>query len=189
MKEGANAEAKRRRSCIRLYPQALDRNDEGRSVKLEASKQHIGRLELMDGLRDRFESRMWTNVTHGEAIGGLEKGTRSLEQAKKCQHWLRRKGKGDQARCLESIFAYSVWNAARLHVDPALRQYRGCGNGIETLRHIFGSAQKMGKLTTKEYGSHSTYASKPSSIGRTEARAFGTEEYSHTTSGQRNRGE
>ena len=37
---------------------------------------------MLEVLRQRFEARMWQNVTEGEATGGLEKGTPSLEQVK-----------------------------------------------------------------------------------------------------------
>ena len=77
----------------------------------------IGRQEMLEVLRQRFEERMWQNVTEGEATGGLKKGIPSLEQVKKCQRWLNKKGRGDQAKCAESIAIRGVWNVARLHKD------------------------------------------------------------------------
>ena len=115
----------------------IDKEDDGRSVKLDAANQNVGRQELMDRLRCSFEARVWTTVTQREATGGLEKGTASFEQAKKCQQWLVRKGRTDQANCLEPIVVHSVWNAARLHADPELRQCKKCGKGAETLKHRY----------------------------------------------------
>ena len=63
---------------------------------------------------------MWQNVTEGEATEGLEKGPPSLEQMNKCQRWLNKVGRGDQAKCAESIAMHGVWNVARLHKDKTL---------------------------------------------------------------------
>ena len=38
---------------------------------------------------------------------------------------------------MESIAVHSVWNAARLHADPKLRQCKRCGEGVETLMHRY----------------------------------------------------
>ena len=65
---------------INLAPHSMhrwtDRSEEGVEIKLGA-EQNIGRQELMEGLRSRFETRMWKHVTQGEATGGLELGTNS----------------------------------------------------------------------------------------------------------------
>ena len=115
----------------------IDNEDGGGNIRLDTANQNVGRQELLDGLRCRFEARMWTKVTQGEATGGQEKGTPSLEQAKKSQSWLVMKGERQQANCLEPIVLHSVWNAARLHAGPTLRQCKKCGEGVETLRHRY----------------------------------------------------
>ena len=78
------------------------KGEEGMQIKL-GNDQHVGRQELLGVLSKGFEERMWQNVTEGEATGGLEKGTPRLEQMKKCQRWLNKVGRGDQAKCAESI--------------------------------------------------------------------------------------
>ena len=44
----------------------IDKNDEGRSVKLDTAFKNIGRQELMASLRCRFETDMWKKVTPGK---------------------------------------------------------------------------------------------------------------------------
>ena len=60
---------------INLAPRSMhnwiDKSKEGCDIKL-GTDQNIGRQELLEGLRSRFETRMWANVTQGEATGGLE---------------------------------------------------------------------------------------------------------------------
>ena len=93
---------------------------------------------MMSVLNKSFEERMWENVTEGEATGGLQRGTPSLEQIKKCQRWLIKKGRGGQAKCAESVaIIHGVWNTARLHKDKTLQMCSRCGKETETLRHRF----------------------------------------------------
>ena len=106
----------------------MDKKEGGKGVGIKfGTDQNIERQELMERLRQRFETRMWENVTPGEATGGLELGTPSLEQVKKCQQRFIKKGRGGQAKCSESIAIHSVWNAARLHPYPSLQICSRCG--------------------------------------------------------------
>lgn len=93
---------------------------------------------------------MWKVVTQGEATGGLELGSPSLEQVKKCQQWLIKKGRGDQAKCAEPIAIHSVWNAARLHADPVLQQCSRCGKEVETLGHRFWECIENAKIDSDD---------------------------------------
>ena len=98
---------------IDIAPRSIHRwtnerkGEEGIEIKL-GKDQNVGRQEMLEVLRQRLEARMWQNVTEGEATGGLENGTPS-------------QGRGDQAKCAESIAIHSVWNAARLHTDKTLQ--------------------------------------------------------------------
>ena len=56
--------------------------EEGVEIKL-GNDQNVGRQEMLKVLRQRFEARMWENVTESEATGGLERCTPSMEQVKK----------------------------------------------------------------------------------------------------------
>ena len=78
------------------------KGEEGMQIRL-GDDQKVERQDLMEVLSTRFEERMWKNVTEGEATGGLEKGTPSMEFAKKCHTCLRKIGRRGQARCAESI--------------------------------------------------------------------------------------
>ena len=117
---------------IDIAPRSIHRwtnerkGEEGIGIKL-GKDQNVGRHEMLEVLRQRFEARMWQNVTGGEATGGLEKGTPSLEQVKQCQRWLNKRGRGDQAKCAESFAIHGVWNAARLHTDKTLQMCGRCG--------------------------------------------------------------
>ena len=93
---------------------------------------------------------MWQNVTEGDATGGLEKGTPSLEQMQKCQRWLNKKGRGDQATCEGPIATHGVWNVARLHKDKTPQLCSRCGKETETLRHRFWECCENKKINSED---------------------------------------
>ena len=115
--------------------------EQGMQITL-GDEPNVDRQDLMDTLSTRFEERMWRNVSHGEATGGLEKGIPSMEQAKKCHKWMRKTGRRDQARCAESIAIHGVWNATRAHADPKLQICVRCGAAPETLKHRYWECEK-----------------------------------------------
>ena len=112
------------------------KGEEGMQIRL-GKDQHVGRQELLGVLSIRFEERMWQNVTANETTEGLEKGTPSFEQMKKCQKWLNKVGRGDQATCAECIAIHGIWHAARRHNDKTLQMCSRCGKEPETLRHRY----------------------------------------------------
>ena len=89
---------------VKIAPMSIHRwtdEKEGENgVEIKQGKDHnVGRQEMLEALRQRFESRMWENVTAGEATGGLELGTPSLEQVKKCQQWLTKRPRRPRKMC------------------------------------------------------------------------------------------
>ena len=95
------------------------------------------RREMLSNFAERFEEVMWRNVTEGESTGGVEKGTPSIEPAKKCHKWIIRKGMQQQANCLEAVVTHTVWNATRASADPQFIKCRRCGAEHETQTHKF----------------------------------------------------
>ena len=140
---------------IDIAPRSIHRwanerkGEEGIEKKL-GEDQNVRRREMLEVLIQSFKTRMWQNVTEGEATGGLEKGTPSLEQVKRCQRWLNKKGRGDQAKCAESIAIHGVWNAARLHTDKTLHICSRCGKDVETLKHRFCECCENKKIESED---------------------------------------
>ena len=76
----------------RKFGIAIPNNDDG-----------LLRREMPDNFADRSTTIVWQNVTLSEAAGGWEKGTSCIDQAKKAHKRLTRRGRQQQANCLEAV--------------------------------------------------------------------------------------
>ena len=157
------------------------KGEEGIQIRL-GKDQNVGRQDLLEVLSKRFEERMWQHVIAGEATGGLEKGMPSFELTKKCQKWLGKVGRNDQAKCAESIAIHGIWNATRKHSDNTLQICSGCGKEPETPRHRYWECCENKNIKAEDVVQSQNYANKPKTNGKEAERVTGTEEHYRTTS-------